>query len=97
MYPAWRKREGKKGTVLYCHLCSSQRLQDRVATTTLGYLGSIALEPTRAEREVFWMQVKGNLDKQNLSKEQRAKIEAALANKVKRGKNPHGDSDAPVE
>ena len=97
MYPAWRKREGKKGIVLYCHLCNSQRVSGKVTTSTLGYLGSIALEPSQPERELFWMRVKAALDRQNLSVAQRAKIEAAIAIQVPRGKNPHGDSDSPVE
>ncbi len=97
MYPAWRKREGKKGTTLYCHLCSSERVEGKVKTHTLAYLGSVSEKAIKPERELFWMQVKANLDKLQLPQDKRVKIEAAVAQKVPRGRNPHGDSDAPCE
>jgi hypothetical protein len=53
----------------------------------LAGLGSIALKPTQPEREIFWMQVKASLGKQDLSIPDRAKIESAIAQKVPKGKH----------
>ncbi len=97
MFISWREYKGKKGTSYRCHLRESKREGGKATTKSIAYLGSISEKPTKLEREVFWMQAKENLDKQNLSVAQRAKVEAALASKVPRGKNLHGDSDAPVE
>jgi hypothetical protein len=97
MYPNWKQRIGKQGISWYCHLCSSQRVKGKVVTKTVGYLGSISENPTKPERELFWAQVLANLKRYELSVAERGKIEAKIAHKVPRGKNPHGDSDAPVE
>jgi hypothetical protein len=97
MHLVWRTREGKKATSRYCHLAESRREGGKVKTQVVAYIGSVSLKPTKPEREVFWMQVKSCLDVLNLTTAHRAKIEAAIAQKVPRGKNPHGDSDAPVE
>ena len=97
MYPNWKKRIGKQGTSWYCHLCFSQRVEGKVATKTIAYLGSISENPTKPERELFWAQVQTKLEQYNLSIAERAKLEAKIAQKVPRGKNPHGDSDAPNE
>jgi hypothetical protein len=97
MHLVWRTREGRKATLHYCHLAESKREEGKVKTQVIAYIGSISLKPTKPEREVFWMQVKGCLDVLSLSIAHRAKIEAAIAQKVPRGKNPHGDSDAPIE
>ena len=99
MFIRWIKRTNKRGTFQFCYLCQTERVEGKAKpeNKTLAGLGSIALKPTQPEREVFWMQVKASLAKQDLSVAQRAKIEAAIAQLIPRGKNPHGDSDAPVE
>ncbi len=97
MHLVWRTREGRKATSHYCHLAESKREEGKVKTQVIAYIGSISLKPTKPEREVFWMQVKNHLDELSLTTAHKAKIEAAIAQKVPRGKNPHGDSDAPVE
>ena len=97
MHLVWRTREGKKATSHYCHLAESKREGGKVKTQVVAYIGSVYLNPSKPEREVFWMQVKNHLGELSLTTAQRAKIEAAIAQKVPRGKNPHGDSDAPVE
>jgi hypothetical protein len=97
MHLVWRTREGKKATSQYCHIAESKREGGKVKTQVVAYIGSVYLNPSKPEREVFWMQVKNHLDELSLTTAHRAKIEAAIAQKVPRGKNPHGDSDAPVE
>ncbi len=84
MFVRWKKRIGVRGTSIYCYLCHSERVEGRVTTKTYAYLGSIAEQPSKLEREIFWQQVIANLPK-NLSKADRAKIKAALADKVPRG------------
>ncbi len=97
MFITWREYKGKKGTSYRCHLRESKRKGGKSITSSAAYLGSITDKPSKLERELFWMQVKVNLDKIELSLAHRAKIEAAIAQKVPRGKNPQGDSDASVE
>jgi hypothetical protein len=97
MHLVWRTREGKKATSQYCHIAESKRVGGKVKTQVVAYIGSVYLNPSKPEREVFWMQVKNHLDELSLTTAHRAKIEAAIAQKVPRGKNPDGDSDAPVE
>lgn len=87
MHVVWRLREGKKGTSRYCHLAESKRVGSKVKTQVAAYIGSISLQPTKPETQLFWMQVKSTLDALNLSAGERAKIEAALAQKVPRGKH----------
>lgn len=97
MFVRWKNRSGVRGNSQYCYLCHSERVNGKVKTQTVAYVGSISENPTKPEREIFWIQVKVGLDKLNLVTDERAKIEAALAQKVPRGRNSHGDSDAPVE
>lgn len=99
MFIRWIERKNLKGTFQFCYLCQTQRVEgkSKPENRTLAAIGSIAPKPSKPEREVFWMQVKTSLDRVELSKAERAKIEAAIAEKVARGKNPYGDSDAPVE
>jgi hypothetical protein len=97
MFVRWIVRSNQKGQYNFCYLCQTKWIDGKPKNKTLAALGRIAIKPTKPEREVFWMQVKVSLDEQNLSVAERAKVEAALANKVSRGKNPHGDSDAPTE
>ncbi len=87
MHVVWRLREGKKGTSRYCHLAESKRVGSQVKTQVAAYIGSVSLQPTKLETQVFWMQVKSTLDELNLTAGERAKIEAALAQKVPRGKH----------
>ena len=90
MFIRWIKRTNKRGTFQFCYLCQTHRVEGKAKpeNKTLAGLGSIALKPTQPEREVFWMQVKASLAKQDLSVAQRAKIEAAIAQLIPRGKNP---------
>jgi hypothetical protein len=97
MHLVWRTREGKKAISQYCHIAKSKREGAKIKTQVVAYIGSISLKPSKPEREVFWLQVKSHLDVLSLTTAQRAKIEANLAQKVPRGKNLYGDSDAPVE
>jgi len=97
MHIVWRSRQGKKGTSRYCHLAESKRVGTKVQTQVLAYIGSISLKPSKPEREIFWLAVKRHLDALNLTTAQRSRIEARLSKEVPRGKNPHGDSDAPAE
>lgn len=96
MFVSWREYSWKRANSLRCHLRHSY-LKDGIKRESAQYLGSLSLKPSKPERECFWFQVKNHLDKLNLDTAERAKIEAAIAQKVPRGKNPHGDSDAPVE
>ena len=86
MHLVWRTREGKKGTSQYCHLAQSKREGGKVKTQVAAYIGRVSLKPTKPERELFWMQVKGSLNALNLPTQQRVKIETAIAQKVPRGK-----------
>jgi uncharacterized UBP type Zn finger protein len=96
MFVRWKKRSGVRGTSIYCYLCHSQRIDGKVATKTLGYLGSIAPNPTKLERSIFWQQVVASLNQRiNLSTADRAKIEAALAQKVPRGETQDADAVQP--
>jgi hypothetical protein len=97
MFVRWIKRQNSRGEYNFCYLSDTKWIEGKPKNRTLAALGSITLKPTKPEREVFWMQAKSSLDALNLTTQERAKVEAALAQKVPRGKNPHGDSDAPVE
>ena len=87
MHIVWRSRQGKKGTSRYCHLAESKRYSTKVQTQVMAYIGSISINPSKPEREVFWLQVKICLDSLNLTRAERAKIEASIAQKVPRGKS----------
>ncbi len=87
MHVVWRLREGKKGTSRYCHLAESKRVGTKVKTQVAAYIGSVSLQPTKPETQLFWMQVKSTLDTLNLTAGERAKLEAALAKEVPRGKH----------
>jgi hypothetical protein len=89
MFVRWIKRTNKRGTFQFCYLCQTERVEGKPKpeNKTLAALGSIALKPTQPEREVFWMQIKASLAKQDLSIAERAKIEAAIAQLIPRGKS----------
>jgi hypothetical protein len=87
MHVVWRLREGKKATSRYCHLAQSKRVGSKVETQVVAYIGSVSLQPTKPETQLFWMQVKSVLEELNLTAGERAKIKAALAQKVPRGKH----------
>jgi phage N-6-adenine-methyltransferase len=71
---------------MYCYLCHSERVEGKVVTKTLGYLGRITPKPTKPEREVFWIRVIAGLNQRiALSEADRAKIEAEIAKIVPRG------------
>jgi hypothetical protein len=97
MYIRWKTRENQQGKTAYCYLCSGQRVAGKVKSSTLGYLGSIAVKPEASQRAVFWETVAAKLLALELSREDRVRIEALIAQRVQRGKNPHGDADACVE
>jgi hypothetical protein len=97
VYIRWKTRETKQGTTVYCYLCSGERVAGKVKSSTLGYLGSIAAKPSASQRAVFWETVAAKLLALELSREDRVRIEALIAQRVQRGKNPHGDADACVE
>lgn len=97
MFITWREYKGNKGITYRCHLRGTKKQSGKAKTKTVGYLGSIADKPNKPQRELFWMQVKTSLDRTEISIAERAKIEAAIAAKVPRGINSHGDSDAPTE
>ena len=97
MFITWREYKGNKGITYRCHLRETKKQSGKAKTKTVGYLGSIADKPNKPQRELFWMQVKTSLDRTEISIAERAKIEAAIAAKVPRGINSHGDSDAPTE
>ena len=89
MFIRWIKRTNKRGTFQFCYLCQTHRVEGKPKpeNKTLAGLGSIALKPTPPEREVFWMQIKASLDKQDLSIAERAKIEAAITQLIPRDKS----------
>jgi phage N-6-adenine-methyltransferase len=91
MFIRWIERTKSQGTFRHCYLCETQRVSGKPnpENRTLAALGKIALDPSKAEIEVFWVQAKIALDKQNLSKDQRTKIELALTDKVPRGSKAH--------
>jgi hypothetical protein len=93
---SWREYSGKRGITYRCHLRHSY-LEGGIKKERAKYLGCIAQTPSKPERELFWMRLKIILDQQNLPKDEIAKVEAAIAIKIPRGINPHGDSEAPVE
>jgi hypothetical protein len=97
MFVRWKNRSGVRGSSQYCYLCHSERVNGKAKTQTVAYVGSISENPIKPEREIFWLQVSATLDKLQLATDERAKIEAAIAQKVPRGRNSHGDSDASVE
>jgi hypothetical protein len=94
MYIRWKTRETKQGTTAYCYLCSGERVAGKVKSSTLGYLGSIAAKASASQRAVFWETVATKLLTLELEREDRVRIEALIAQRVQRGKNPHGDADA---
>lgn len=100
MHVRWIKRENRRlGEFEVCCLCESKRIRGKKhpKSITVKSLGQIALKPTRSQREVFWEDVEKSLSECNISIEIRASIEATIAQKVRRGRNPHGDADACVE
>jgi hypothetical protein len=97
MFIRWITRSNRKGEYIFCYLSETKWIEGKPKNKTLAALGSISEKPTKPEREVFWMQLDTGLSKLKLSYSERTKIEAAVAAKVPRGINPHGDSDAPVE
>ena len=97
MFVRWINRSNRTGEYKFCYLSETKWIEGKPKNQTLAALGSIAIKPTKPEREVFWMQVNAALGKLKLSYSQRVNIEAAIANKVPRGKNPHGDADACIE
>ena len=97
MFIRWITRSNRRGEYNFCYLSQTKWIEGKPKNQTLAALGSISEKPTKPEREVFWMQVSASLAKFQLSYSERAKIEAAISNKVPRGINPHGDSDSPVE
>ena len=83
---SWREYSGKKGITYRCHLRHSY-LEGGIKKERAKYLGCIAQTPSKPERELFWMQAKIILDKQNLSTTERTRIETTLAKKVPKGKH----------
>ena len=78
MYVRWKTRK----TTLYCYLCQSKRHKGKPVSSTLGYLGSCQLNPTPAQQQVFWEQVAMKLNRYELSKTDRFKIESAISSKL---------------
>lgn len=97
MFVRWIARTNKKGLYEFAYLCQTTRDLGKVQNHTICALGKIPLQPDKLDRELFWREAIRALEYQNLPLPERSKIEAALAQKVPRGKNPHGDSDACVE
>src|SRR5689334_17244672 len=89
MYIRWKTRENQQGKTTYCYLCSGRRVAGKVKSSTLGYLGSIAANPSASQRAVFWETVATKLLALELKREDRVRIEAIIAQRVQRGKNPH--------
>jgi phage N-6-adenine-methyltransferase len=89
MFVRWISRSNRRGTFQFCYLCQTQRVEGKAKpeNKTLAGLGSIALKPTKPEIAIFWMHVKASLDKQDLSVTDRAKVEAAISQKVPQGKH----------
>lgn len=89
MFVRWQKRGDKK--VLYAYICSGERIEGKVKSRTLGYLGSIAIDAIerKSAREEFWYQANRNLEqlveKLSLTPEQVQKLEEAIADKI----SPH--------
>ncbi|WP_191055897.1 hypothetical protein [Planktothrix sp. FACHB-1355] len=74
--------------MLYAYVCSGERIDGKVKSRTLAYLGSIApdaIERASARAE-FWYQVTSNLEKlaqsSQLKEEELAKLTTAIAQKV---------------
>ena len=86
MFIRWQQRGNKK--VLYAYVCSGERIEGKVKSRTLGYLGSIAIDAIerKSAREEFWYQANGNLEqlgeKLSLAEEQVQKLKEAIANKI---------------
>lgn len=88
MYVRWQQKGKKK--VLYAYVCSGERIDGKVKSRTLAYLGSIApdaIERASARAE-FWYQVTSNLDKlgqsSQLTEEELTKLTRAIAQKVEK-------------
>jgi hypothetical protein len=87
MFISWREYKGKKGISYRCHLRETKRQEGKAKTRSAAYLGSICEKPSKPEKDLFWMQVKVNLDALNLPSDERNKIELAIAQKVPKGKH----------
>lgn len=100
MHVRWIKRKNRRiGEFEVCCLCETKRVRGKKnpQNKTIKSLGQIAVKPTRSQREVFWEDVARSIEQCNIPTEIKAAIEATIAQKVPRGRNPHGDSDACVE
>ena len=100
MHVRWFNRKNRRvGVFELCCLCETKRIRGKKnpQNATIKSLGQIAGKPTRAQREVFWEDVTRSLLTCNIATEIRIKIEAQIAQRVPRGRNPHGDNDACVE
>lgn len=97
MFVRWISRTNKKGLYDFAYLCQTTRELGKVQNHTICPLGKIPQQPDKLDRELFWRDATQALEQQTLSLPERSKIEASIAQKVPRGKNPHGDSNACVE
>ncbi len=84
VYIYWRKRNNKNAPpTLDAYLYVGTREGGRVKTTNIGYLGTIPeLNPTKAQRALFWEEALARLKAKNLSEAEQQKLEKALALKV---------------
>lgn len=97
MFIRWIDRDNRKGTFTHCYLSNTSWENGKPRNQTICSLGKIPQKPDKLDREVFWRDVIRVLNHQTLSQPDRSKIEAAIAQRVSRGKNLLGDADACVE
>jgi N6-adenosine-specific RNA methylase IME4 len=84
VYIYWRKRNNKNAPpTLDAYLYVGTREAGRVKTTNIGYLGTIPeMNPTKAQRALFWEEALARLKAKNLPPAEQQKLEKALALKV---------------
>lgn len=85
MFVRWQVRKYKRGgDAWYASLCESKRVEGKVTSCYLGYIGSIAANDIkdREKRTVFWQQARANLECHNLPQEQAEQIESSLSQRV---------------
>jgi len=85
MFVRWQVRKYKRGgEAWYASLCESKRVEGKVTSCCLGYIGSIAANDIKdkEKRTVFWQQARANLECHNLPQEQAEQIESSLSRRV---------------
>jgi hypothetical protein len=82
VYIRWKTRQNRTGEIWYACLCTSERIEGKPTSTTLGYLSSTRADllPVVPAPKAFWQQVKENLKLHYLPKPERLKIDDVCCN-----------------